>query len=96
MQVDLACRILDGAQFRPGIGAAMTVQPAKFEMHGEEYKPRKKAANKRQKKAAAQAEERALGWGGFDDKLKPAEVCIHTSYHVLNPVNPHPLWLQVC
>ena len=74
LQVDLACRILDGAQFRPGQGQPMTVQPAKFEMHGEEYKPRKKGANKRQKKFAAQAEEKALGWGGFDDKFKPSEV----------------------
>ena len=73
-QVLLACKILDGAQFRPGVGAPMTVEPAKFEMHGDEYKPKKRAANKRQKKLAALAEEKALGWGGFDDKLKPTEV----------------------
>ena len=56
------------------MGIPMTVQPAKFEMHGQEYKPRKKGANKRQKKVAAQAEEKALGWGGFDDQLKATEV----------------------
>lgn len=75
-QVDLACRILDGAQLRPGQGAAMTVQPAKFEMHGGQYQPQKKKAGaaKRQKKANAQAEEKLLGWGGFDDQQKPTEV----------------------
>ncbi|KAK9803813.1 hypothetical protein WJX73_002579 [Symbiochloris irregularis] len=84
--VDLACRILDGAQLRPGQGSAMTVQPAKFELHGGEYQPRKKAAGaaKRQKKANAQAEEKLLGWGGFDDQQKPTEVTV-ILLHMFDP-----------
>ncbi|EFJ47624.1 hypothetical protein VOLCADRAFT_91952 [Volvox carteri f. nagariensis] len=79
--VELACRFLHQSQFRswrvslelcvrPGSGPLMTVEPAKFEMKGETYKP--KVSNKKEKKKQlAQLEQRALGWGGFDDKAPP-------------------------
>ncbi|GLC33273.1 hypothetical protein PLESTB_000352100 [Pleodorina starrii] len=69
--VDLACRFLHQSYFRAGSGTPLTVEPAKFEMKGEKYQP--KASNKKEKKKQlAQLEQRALGWGGFDDKA-PAE-----------------------
>ncbi|GLI64813.1 hypothetical protein VaNZ11_008220 [Volvox africanus] len=68
--VDLACRFLHQSHFRSGSGTLMTVEPAKFEMKGETYQP--KASNKKEKrKQLSQLEQRALGWGGFDDKAPP-------------------------
>lgn len=52
----------------------MTVQLAKFEMHGSEYVPKKKTAKKKSSKDRAKLAEKVLGWGGFDDKLKPTQV----------------------
>eukprot|EP00884_Botryococcus_braunii_P010462 jgi/Botrbrau1/19417/Bobra.0338s0044.1 len=72
--VVLALQILDGAPFRPELSKPMTVQRAKFEMHGEQFVP-KKRPNKKKKKAAVAAE-RMLGWDGFDDLKKPTEVTV--------------------
>ena len=71
-QVDLACKILDGAPFRDDPARAMTVQPARFEMRGEAFVPKKKP-KKKPKKDAGKAD-KALGWGGFDDQLNPTKV----------------------
>lgn len=76
MQVELACKILDGAPLRDDPSKTMTVQPAKFEMHGEQYVPKKKP-NKKKKKVVK--EEKMLGWGGFDDLLPPTKVCCLSS-----------------
>ena len=74
MQVELATKLADGDLFRPGMGKTMTVQSAKFEMHGSEYVPKKKAGKKKSSKDRAKLADRVLGWAGFDDKLKPAQV----------------------
>lgn len=72
-QVDLACKILDGGPFRDDPNKVITVQPAKFEMHGETYVPKKKKAKKKKKVVK---EDKVLGWGGFDDLLPPTQVRI--------------------
>ena len=71
MQVDLACKILDGGPFRDDPDKVITVQPAKFEMHGDTYIPKKK---KQKKKKKVVKEDKVLGWGGFDDMLPPTQV----------------------
>ena len=71
MQVDLACKILDGGPFRDDPDKVITVQPAKFEMHGDTYVPKKK---KQKKKKKIVKEDKVLGWGGFDDMLPPTQV----------------------
>lgn len=71
MQVDLACKILDGGPFRDDPDKTITVQPAKFEMHGDTYVPKKKKSKKKKKVVQ---EDKALGWGGFDDLLPPTQV----------------------
>ena len=73
MQVDLACKILDGAPFRDDPARTLTVQPAKFEMRGEQFVPKKKPNKKKPKKDASKVD-KALGWGGFDDQLNPTKV----------------------
>ena len=78
MQVDLACKILDGGPFREDPNKVITVQPAKFEMHGETYVPKKKKAKKKKKIVQ---EDKVLGWGGFDDILPPTQV---QPIHILN------------
>lgn len=70
--MDLACNILDGAPFRDDISKTLTVQPAKFEMHGDQYVPKKKQ-NKNKKKKVNKVE-KMLGWGGFDDLKNPTLV----------------------
>ena len=72
VQVDLACRILDGAPFRDDISKTLAVQPAKFEMHGDQYVPKKKP--KKNKKKVVNKVEKMLGWGGFDDIKNPTLV----------------------
>ncbi|PSC73552.1 Splicing factor U2AF-associated 2 [Micractinium conductrix] len=72
--VDLALQILDSTPLRYGL-PPMSVTLAKFEQKGEEFVQRK--ANKKQaKKKLEKLERRALGWGGFDDLLKPQEVTV--------------------
>ncbi|XP_024358078.1 splicing factor U2AF-associated protein 2 [Physcomitrium patens] len=66
--VDLALSILDGTSLRPGVGPIMSVTRAKFEQKGEVFM--KKQQNKQKKKKLKQQEQKALGWGGFDDKKK--------------------------
>lgn len=72
--MDLALKILDGSYFRAGEGAPLTVQRAHFQMHGE-FQPKKRGNARKRKKTAQIVEEKALGWGGFDDKIKDTEVC---------------------
>ena len=79
MQVDLAVKLADDDLFRPDMAKRMTVQPAKFEMHGNQYVPKKKANKKKSAKQKALEAQKVLGWGGFDDKLKASQV-------------RHPLW----
>ena len=71
-QVELALKIMDGAPLRDDPLKLMTVTPAKFEMHGETYVPKKKAGRKKKKVAA---DDKMLSWGGFDDQLKATQVC---------------------
>ena len=66
--VELAQQILDGAQFAPGKGAAMSVTPAKFELKGE-YK--KKRPAKKKKKLAQDTKD--LNWDGFDGDIQPTK-----------------------
>lgn len=66
--VDLAIKLLDGAPFRAGGKELMIVTRAKFEQKGDVFV--KKNQNKQKKKKLKQAEQRALGWGGFDDMKK--------------------------
>lgn len=68
--VDLALKILDGTSLRPGDKELMTVTRAKFEQKGEVFV--KKQSNQQKKKKLKLREEKALGWGGFDD-AKPLE-----------------------
>ena len=72
MQVDLACKILDGAPFREDPARTLTVQPARFEMRGDQFVAKKKP-KKKPKKDASKVD-KALGWGGFDDQLNPTKV----------------------
>ena len=77
MQVDLAVKILDGSYFRAGESKPLSVQPAKFEMHGD-FVAKKRGNAKKRKKLLQQNEEKTLGWGGFDDKFKDTEVSSKT------------------
>lgn len=70
----MACKLADDDYFRPGMGRKMTVQPAKFEMRGQEYVPKKKTNKNKNSREKAKVAEKVLGWGGFDDTLKPAQV----------------------
>ena len=85
VQVDLACKILDGGPFRDDPNKVITVQPAKFEMHGDTYVPKKKKAKKKKKVVK---EDKVLGWGGFDDLLPPTQVRV-PRMRVLHPM-PQP------
>lgn len=72
--VDLALQIMDGTPLRYGL-PPMSVTLAKFEQKGEAFVARtanKKAARKKLEKL----EKKALGWGGFDDTLKPQQVTV--------------------
>lgn len=74
LQVELACKLADDDFFRPDMAKKMTVQPAKFEMHGAEYVPKKKPSKKKTTKDKQKMAAKVLGWGGFDDTLKPSQV----------------------
>jgi len=74
--VELACKLADEDHFRPGMARRMSVQVAKFEMRGPEYIPKKKANKKMGSKEKAKLSDKVLGWGGFDDKLKPSQVLL--------------------
>lgn len=74
VQVELACKLADDDHFRPGMAKKMTVQAAKFEMHGSEYVPKKKPNKKKTSKEKQKLAQKVLGWEGFDDKLKASQV----------------------
>lgn len=80
LQVELACKLADDDFFRPGMAKKMTVQLAKFEMHGSEYVPKKKPNKKKTTKDKQKMAEKVLGWSGFDDTLKASQVgCLGNS-----------------
>ncbi|KAK9820468.1 hypothetical protein WJX72_010675 [[Myrmecia] bisecta] len=83
--VGLACQILDGAPFRDD-GPPMTVTVAKFEQKGEGYVPKKKARPKKKggRGNVVAQQEKQLGWGGFDDLLKPTQVTVILK-HMFHP-----------
>jgi hypothetical protein len=79
----------------------MSVSRAKFEQKGEAFVARtanKKAAKKKLEKL----ERQALGWGGFDDTVKPQRVggrrrvlcaaAVHTAYPALKPWGSGESW----
>ncbi|KAL4859417.1 Splicing factor U2AF-associated protein 2 [Chlorella vulgaris] len=72
--VDLALQILDGTPLRYGL-PPMSVTKAQFEQKGEAFVARQ-ANKKAAKKKLEKLERRALGWGGFDDTLKPQQVTV--------------------
>ncbi|KAH9310841.1 hypothetical protein KI387_025876, partial [Taxus chinensis] len=63
--VDLALQLLDGTPLRPGGKQVMSVSRAKFEQKGESFIKREPKKDK--KKKIKRVEQKALGWGGFDD-----------------------------
>jgi len=84
--VKLAVTMMDGRQLRPGSGPAMGVKEAKFEQKGD-YRAQSKAKIASRKKAA-EAQEKLLGWHGYDDSHKATEAGIggvgtsaHCSWH---------------
>lgn len=72
----LATQILDGSQFHDGRGPNMTVAVAQFQQKGSEFKAKAKPKKNKKKVAASleKKEAKLLGWGGFDDQLKPTQV----------------------
>ncbi|KAL2641663.1 hypothetical protein R1flu_009250 [Riccia fluitans] len=72
--VDLAIKILDGTPLRPNGATNMTVTVAKFEQKGEVFM--KKQQSKKKKQKLQRLEQRALGWGGFDDVRKVEAVTV--------------------
>lgn len=63
--VDLALQLLDGTPLRPGGKQVMSVSRAKFEQRGDTFV--KRDPRKDKKKKIKRVEQKALGWGGFDD-----------------------------
>jgi len=80
--VDLALQILDGTPLRPGGKQLMSVSKAKFEQKGDTFI--KKQQNNQKKKKFKRVEEKALGWGGFDD----AKRIVATSVLLKNMFRP--------
>ncbi|MCO5572273.1 hypothetical protein L7F22_026026 [Adiantum nelumboides] len=78
--VELAIKLLDGAPFRPGGTELMTVNRAKFEQKGDVFIKREQ--NKQKKKKSKHAEQKALGWGGFDDakRKQPMSVVLKNMF----------------
>lgn len=78
--VDLAIQILDGTPLRPGGKQLMSVSKAKFEQKGETFI--KKQQNNQKKKKIKRVEEKALGWGGFDDakRIVPTSVLLKNMF----------------
>ncbi|CAM6094300.1 unnamed protein product [Calypogeia fissa] len=72
--VDLAIKILDGTPLRPGGVTNMRVTVAKFEQKGDVFV--KKTVNPKKKKKIKHLEQRALGWGGFDDAKKKEPITV--------------------
>lgn len=78
--VDLAIQILDGTPLRPGEKQLMSVSKAKFEQKGETFI--KKQQNNQKKKKIKRVEQKALGWGGFDDakRIVPMSVLLKNMF----------------
>lgn len=74
--VKLAIDILDGAPLRPGSDLLMHVTEAKFEQKGDKYQARDASAKRKRKQVVQMQERKALGWKGFDDKVKPELVTV--------------------
>ena len=74
--VQLAIDLLDNAPFRYGMKQNMTVSKATFEQKGSTYNVRDTDSKKRKKKVVQLQERKALGWKGFDDKIKPELVTV--------------------
>lgn len=73
--VALAVTLLDGTPLRYGL-PPMSVSEAKFEQKGGQYVARDAAAKRRRKKLLEMQEKRALGWAGFDDRIKAEDVTV--------------------
>lgn len=70
--VQLAIDILDGTPLRYGIKQNMKITEAKFEQKGDKFvKKDAKVSKKRKKHVVEMLERKALGWSGFDDKIRP-------------------------
>jgi len=78
--VDLAIQILDGTPLRPGGRQLMSVSIAKFEQKGDTFI--KKQQNNQKKKKIKRVEQKALGWGGFDDakRVLPLSVLLKNMF----------------
>eukprot|EP00890_Picochlorum_soloecismus_P005566 jgi/Picsp_1/600/NSC_00597-R1_protein len=74
--VQLAIDLLDNAPFRYGLEKRMSVSKATFEQKGANYHARDVDSKKRKKKVVQLQERKALGWKGFDDKIKPELVTV--------------------
>ena len=74
--VQLAIDLLDNAPFRYGLEKRMSVSKATFEQKGNTYHARDVDSKKRKKKVVQLQERKALGWKGFDDKIKPELVTV--------------------
>lgn len=72
--VDLAIQILDGTCLRPGGKQLMSVSKAKFEQKGDTFI--KKQQNNQKKKKIKRVEQKALGWGGFDDAKRIVTISV--------------------
>ena len=74
--VQLAIDILDGTPLRYGLDTAMSISEAKFEQKGNTFVKKDAVSKKRKKQIAEMQERKALGWKGFDDKIKPELVTV--------------------
>lgn len=75
--VQLAIDILDGTSLRLGGKEVMKVAGAKFEQKGDTYiTQNNKVSKKRKKQIVEMLEKKALGWSGFDDRLRPEMVTV--------------------
>lgn len=53
----------------------MSVSKAVFEQKGDKFVD-KSGVSKKRKKQKVESQERALGWRGFDDVLKPQQITV--------------------
>eukprot|EP00889_Picochlorum_renovo_P008776 jgi/Picre1/35806/NNA_003266.t1 len=74
--VQLAIDILDGTPLRYGLDTTMSISEAKFEQKGNTFVKKDAVSKKRKKQIAEMQERKALGWKGFDDKIKPELVTV--------------------
>lgn len=75
--VQLAIDILDGTALRHGAKEVMNITEAKFEQKGETFINKyDRVSKKRRKHVVEILEKKALGWSGFDDKVRPELVTV--------------------